>query len=66
MLDVAEPKEQEERTLIARAVKRDREAFGLLYDSRVTRVSRHVYDMVGTRSEAEDTRARASRAALSS
>ena len=54
MLDVAEPKEQEERTLIARAVKRDREAFGLLYDRHVTRVYRHVYYMVGNPAEAED------------
>ena len=59
MLDVAEPKEQEERTLIARAVKRDREAFGLLYDRHVTRVYRHVYYMVGNPAEAEDLTAQA-------
>lgn len=59
MLDVAEPKEQDERTLIARAVKRDREAFGLLYDRHVTRVYRHVYYMVGNPAEAEDLTAQA-------
>ena len=59
MLDVAEPKEQEERTLVLRAIKRDREAFGALYDRHVSRVYRHVYYMVGNPAEAEDLTAQA-------
>ncbi len=59
MLDVAESPELDERTLIKRAIKRDREAFGALYDMHVSRVYRHVYYMVGSPPEAEDLTAQA-------
>lgn len=59
MLDVAESPELDERTLIKRAVKRDREAFGALYNKHVARVYRHIYYMVGNPPEAEDLTAQA-------
>ncbi|MCH7698418.1 MAG: sigma-70 family RNA polymerase sigma factor [Chloroflexi bacterium] len=59
MLDVAESPELDERTLIKRAVKRDREAFGALYNKHVSRVYRHIYYMVGNPPEAEDLTAQA-------
>ncbi len=59
MLDVAESPELDERTLIMRAIKRDREAFGALYNKHVSRVYRHVYYMVGSPPEAEDLTAQA-------
>jgi RNA polymerase sigma-70 factor (ECF subfamily) len=59
MLDVAESQELDERTLVERAVKRDREAFGALYNRHVSRVYRHVYYMVGNPAEAEDLTAQA-------
>lgn len=59
MLDVAESPELDERTLIGRAIKRDREAFGALYNKHVSRVYRHVYYMVGSPPEAEDLTAQA-------
>ncbi|MCL4459444.1 MAG: sigma-70 family RNA polymerase sigma factor [Chloroflexi bacterium] len=40
--------------LLERAIKRDTEAFGQLYDLYVDRVYRHVYYRLGDRSEAED------------
>ncbi len=59
MLDVSESPEQDERTLVKRAIKRDREAYGALYNKHVSRVYRHVYYMVGNPAEAEDLTAQA-------
>jgi len=49
----------DERTLVRRAIARDREAFGVLYDRHVVRVYRHIYYMVGNAAEAEDLSAQA-------
>lgn len=59
MQDVVESPELDERTLVERAVKRDREAYGALYNKHVSRVYRHVYYMVGSPAEAEDLTAQA-------
>ena len=44
----------EARRLVARAVRRDAAAFGILYESYLDRIYRYVYYRVGTISEAED------------
>ncbi len=49
----------DERTLVQRAIARDREAFAALYDRHVVRVYRHIYYMVGNPAEAEDLTAQA-------
>jgi len=49
----------DERALVRRAIARDREAFGVLYDRHVVRVYRHIYYMVGNAAEAEDLAAQA-------
>ncbi len=59
MLEVVDQKRQEERALVNRAIQRDQEAFGALYDMHVSRVYRHVYYMVGNPVEAEDLTAQA-------
>jgi RNA polymerase sigma-70 factor, ECF subfamily len=61
MLDVSSPQttEIDEKTLVLRAIERDREAFGMLYDRHVVRVYRHLYYMVGNPAEAEDLTAQA-------
>ena len=59
MLEVVDQKRQEERALVDRAIQRDQEAFGDLYDLHVSRVYRHVYYMVGNAAEAEDLTAQA-------
>ena len=59
MLEVVDQKRQEERALVDRAIQRDQEAFGDLYDMHVSRVYRHVYYMVGNAAEAEDLTAQA-------
>lgn len=59
MLNVVPPRELDERTLVERAVARDKEAFGALYDQHVVRVYRHLYYMVGNTAEAEDLTAQA-------
>lgn len=59
MLEAVDPKEEDERTLVELAIRRDREAFGKLYDRHVVRVYRHVYYMVGNAAEAEDLTAQA-------
>ena len=59
MLKLVTPNELDERTLIERAIKRDGEAFGALYDRHVIRVYRHIYYMVGNATEAEDLTAQA-------
>jgi RNA polymerase sigma-70 factor (ECF subfamily) len=51
--------EIDERTLVQRAIERDPEAFGALYDRHVVRVYRHLYYMVGNAAEAEDLTAQA-------
>jgi len=43
-----------ERSLVERAVARDAQAFGELYDMHVVRVYRHIYYLVNNVSEAED------------
>lgn len=59
MLKVVPPQELDERTLVKRAIARDKEAFGALYDRHVVRVYRHLYYMVGNAAEAEDLTAQA-------
>src|SRR3989304_8182277 len=54
MLKVVSPQDLDERTLVTRAIARDKEAFGALYDRHVVRVYRHLYYMVGNAAEAED------------
>jgi RNA polymerase sigma-70 factor (ECF subfamily) len=49
----------EEASLVRRAIMRDREAFGDLYDRHVVRVYRHIYYLVGNAAEAEDLAAQA-------
>ena len=44
----------EEALLVQRAVNRDAEAFGRLYDMHVNRVYRHIYYRVGNTADAED------------
>ncbi|OGO51436.1 MAG: hypothetical protein A2148_11905 [Chloroflexi bacterium RBG_16_68_14] len=56
---VAVPSDVEERILVKRAIARDREAFGALYDRHVIRVYRHIYYLVGNAAEAEDLTAQA-------
>ena len=59
MLKVVPPQELDERTLVERAIARDQEAFGALYDRHVVRVYRHLYYLVGNAAEAEDLTAQA-------
>ena len=59
MLRVISPQDIDERTLVQRAIARDKEAFGALYDRHVVRVYRHIYYMVGNTAEAEDLAAQA-------
>jgi RNA polymerase sigma-70 factor (ECF subfamily) len=50
---------QDELEFVRRAIQRDREAFGALYDKHVVRVYRHIYYIVGRPAEAEDLTAQA-------
>lgn len=59
MLRVISPQDLDERTLVERAIARDKEAYGALYDRHVVRVYRHIYYMVGNTTEAEDLTAQA-------
>jgi len=59
MIEAVDAHEEDERTLVERAIRRDQEAFGALYDRHVVRVYRHVYYMVGNAAEAEDLTAQA-------
>ena len=59
MLRIISPQDLDERTLVQRAIARDKEAFGALYDRHVVRVYRHIYYMVGNTAEAEDLTAQA-------
>ena len=54
MINAAAPQDLDELTLVERAIGRDREAFGALYDRHVVRVYRHLYYLVGNAAEAED------------
>jgi RNA polymerase sigma-70 factor (ECF subfamily) len=54
MVNTTPLQELDERTLVERAIRRDREAFGALYDRHVVRVYRHLYYLVGNAAEAED------------
>jgi len=54
MVNATALQELDERTLVQRAIQRDREAFGALYDRHVVRVYRHLYYLVGNAAEAED------------
>ncbi len=59
MLKIVSPQEVDERTLVERAIGRDQEAFGALYDRHVIRVYRHLYYLIGNAAEAEDLTAQA-------
>ncbi len=50
----AVPRANDDTPLVIRAIERDQEAFGELYDRHVVRVYRHIYYMVGNAAEAED------------
>jgi RNA polymerase sigma-70 factor (ECF subfamily) len=52
--DHSEEPTSDEATLVQRAVGRDPEAFGRLYDIHVDRVYRHIYYRVGNEQDAED------------
>jgi RNA polymerase sigma-70 factor (ECF subfamily) len=52
--DHSEESTSDEAELIQRAVDRDPEAFGRLYDIHVDRVYRHIYYRVGNEQDAED------------
>jgi len=55
----AVPRANDDTELVLRAIQRDQEAFGELYDRHVVRVYRHIYYMVGNAAEAEDLTAQA-------
>lgn len=55
----AVPRANDDTPLVLRAIRRDQEAFGELYDRHVVRVYRHIYYMVGNAAEAEDLTAQA-------
>jgi RNA polymerase sigma-70 factor (ECF subfamily) len=48
------PRGNDDTPLVLRAIQRDQDAFGELYDRHVVRVYRHIYYMVGSATEAED------------
>jgi RNA polymerase sigma-70 factor (ECF subfamily) len=50
----AVPRANDDTELVLRAIRRDQDAFGELYDRHVVRVYRHIYYMVGNAAEAED------------
>jgi RNA polymerase sigma-70 factor (ECF subfamily) len=52
--NAALPRANDDTPLVMRAIQRDQEAFGELYDRHVVRVYRHLYYMVGNSAEAED------------
>jgi RNA polymerase sigma-70 factor (ECF subfamily) len=57
--NTAIPRANDDTPLVLRAIRRDQEAFGELYDRHVVRVYRHIYYMVGNAAEAEDLTAQA-------
>ena len=48
------PRANDDTALVLRAIRRDEEAFGELYDRHAVRVYRHIYYMIGNATEAED------------
>lgn len=50
----AVPRANDDTALVLRAIQKDEDAFGELYDRHVVRVYRHIYYMVGNASDAED------------
>ena len=50
----AVPRANDDTPLVLRAIQRDQDAFGELYDRHVSRVYKHIYYMVGNAAEAED------------
>jgi RNA polymerase sigma-70 factor (ECF subfamily) len=52
--NAAVPRANDDTPLVLRAIRRDQEAFGELYDRHVVRVYRHIYYMVGNAADAED------------
>ena len=52
--NAAAPRSNDDIPLVLRAIRRDQDAFGELYDRHVVRVYRHIYYMVGNAAEAED------------
>ncbi len=52
--NAAVPRANDDTPLVLRAIRRDQDAFGELYDRHVVRVYRHIYYMVGNAAEAED------------
>ncbi len=52
--NAAVPRANDDLPLVLRAIQRDEDAFGELYDRHVVRVYRHLYYMVGRPPEAED------------
>ena len=50
----AVPRANDDIPLVLRAIRRDQDAFGELYDRHAVRVYRHIYYMVGNATEAED------------
>jgi RNA polymerase sigma-70 factor (ECF subfamily) len=52
--NTAVPRANDDTPLVLRAIQRDHDAFGELYDRHVVRVYRHIYYMVGNAAEAED------------
>jgi RNA polymerase sigma-70 factor, ECF subfamily len=52
--NTAVPGANDDTALVLRAIRRDQDAFGELYDRHVVRVYRHIYYMVGSAAEAED------------
>ncbi|MDP9237975.1 MAG: sigma-70 family RNA polymerase sigma factor [Chloroflexota bacterium] len=55
----AVPRANDDLPLVLRAIEKDQEAFGELYDRHVVRVYRHIFYMVGNATEAEDLTAHA-------
>ncbi len=52
--NTAIPRANDDTPLVLRAIRRDQDAFGELYDRHVVRVYRHIYYMMGNAPEAED------------
>ena len=52
--NTAVPRANDDTPLVLRAIERDQDAFGELYDRHAVRVYRHIYYMVGNATEAED------------
>ncbi len=50
----AVPRANDDTAIVLRAIQKDQDAFGELYDRHVVRVYRHIYYMVGNAAEAED------------